>query len=150
MTEQALDPMSLLRRSQTELDELYKKSSVGAIPDGNSQGTALIFPNSFIANVLALFIRLFIWQGKVFFREQSFLLNKITLFRLQAIKAQVYQGESWLCDGEAIILDYSKTSFLAHNIRDEIREIAPNLYLGQAYWGKTRVLSFVLEFGNFA
>jgi hypothetical protein len=24
--------------------------------------------------------------------------------------------------------------------------VAPNLYLGQAYWGKTRVLNFTLKF----
>lgn len=99
-----------------------------------------------MAKVLAFIIRLFVWQGKVFYRNQSFLLNKVSLFRLQAIKAQVYQGESWLCDGDAIVLDYSKTSFLAQKIRDEIREVAPGVYLGQAYWGRTRVLSFVLEF----
>lgn len=146
MTAQTFDRINLLYRSQAELDELYQNSSVGAIPEGDSQGTALFFPGSIVAKVLAVIIRLFIWQGKVFYRDQSFLLNKVSLFRLQAIKAQVYQGESWLCDGDAIVLDYSKTSFLAQKIRDEIREVAPGVYLGQAYWGKTRVLSFVLEF----
>ncbi|XGV97235.1 MAG: hypothetical protein ACAF41_31495 [Leptolyngbya sp. BL-A-14] len=146
MTAQTFDKINLLHKSQAELDELYQNSSVGTIPEGDGQGTALFFPGSIVAKVLAFIIRLFVWQGKVFYRDQSFLLNKVSLFRLQAIKAQVYQGESWLCDGEAIVLDYSKTSFLAQKIRDEIREVAPGVYLGQAYWGRTRVLSFVLEF----
>ncbi|SRR5579883_1868261 len=146
MTAQTFDNVNLLNRSQAELDALYRRSPVGTIPEGDSQGTALFFPGSIVAKVLAFIIRLLIWQGKVFDREQSSLLNKVSLFRVQAIKAQVYPGESWLDGGEAIILDYSKTSFLAQKIRDEIREVSPGVYLGQAYWGRTRVLSFVLEF----
>jgi hypothetical protein len=87
-----------------------------------------------------------LWQGKVFYREQGFLLNRLTPVGLKLVKAKVYRGESWLCDGESIILDYSKTSFVAQKIRDEIREVAPNIYLGQAYWDQTRVLCFALEF----
>ncbi|BAZ23399.1 hypothetical protein NIES4073_42870 [Kalymmatonema gypsitolerans NIES-4073] len=38
------------------------------------------------------------------------------------------------------------STFVAQKIRDEIREVAPNIYLGQAYWEQTRVLCFALEF----
>lgn len=136
----------LFRMSQTELDDLYKKSPIGEIPDGNSNGTALIMPGSFLSWILIPVIKFLAWQGKVFHRDQQYLLNKISPFRIRLVKAAVYRGESWIDDGEATILDYSKTSFVAQKIRDEIREIAPGLYLGQAYWGKTRVLNFVLEF----
>ena len=40
----------------------------------------------------------------------------------------------------------TETSLLAHWIRDEIREIAPHLYLGKVYLGKKRLIDFVLEF----
>ncbi|NEO63980.1 MAG: hypothetical protein F6J98_27560, partial [Moorea sp. SIO4G2] len=69
-----------------------------------------------------------------------------SLFSIQMIKAKVDPGESWFTQGEATILDYSKTSFVAQKIRDEIREVSPGLYLGQAYWDTTRVLCFSLEF----
>jgi hypothetical protein len=91
-------------------------------------------------------IKFLAWQGKVFHTDQAFLLNKITPFGFKLVKAQVYRGESWIDGKEATILDYSKTSFVAQKIRDEIREVAPGLYLGQAYWGKWRVLNFILEF----
>lgn len=146
MTAQTFDPVNLLSKSQAELDELYRTTAISTIPEGDGRGTALFFPGSIVAKVLAIVIRLLVWQGKMFYREQSYLLNKVSLFRFEAVKAQVYQGESWLCEGESIILDYSKTSFLAQKVRDEIREVAPGIYLGQAYWGRTRVLSFVLEF----
>lgn len=61
-------------------------------------------------------IKLLAWQGKVFHRDPVFLLNKITPLRFKLIKAQIYRGESWSGNQEAIILDYSKTSFVAQRI----------------------------------
>ena len=34
------------------------------------------------------------------------------------------------------MLDYSKTSLIAHWIRDEIREVSPGIYLGLVYLGQ--------------
>jgi hypothetical protein len=31
-------------------------------------------------------------------------------------------------------------------IRDEIRQVAPGVYLGQVFWGKKRIALFMLEF----
>ena len=63
-----------------------------------------------------------------------------------AIIAKVYKSDSWLDGKECIVLDYSDTSLLAQWIRDEIREIQPGMYLGKVYWGKQRLIDFVLEF----
>lgn len=136
----------LIAMSQEELDELYRNSPVGPTPDGNSQGTALILPGTWLCRILVPLITLLAWQGKVFYREQQYLLNKVSPFRLRLVKAAIYPGESWIDGEETAVLDYSKTSFVAQKIRDEIREVAPKLYLGQAYWGKTRVLNFILQF----
>ena len=146
MTVQTLQTMDLMKMSQAELDELYKNSPIGSIPDGDSKGTVIVAAGSLLGQILSSIIKLLVWQGKVFYRDREFLVNKISPFRLKAIKAQVYKGDSWFCDRESIILDYSKTSFVAQKIRDEIREVAPGIYLGNAYWGKTRVLGFMLEF----
>lgn len=136
----------MMRMSQAKLDELYRNSLPGTIPNGDSQGTAIIAPGASFSNGLSSLIKSIAWRGKVFHREQQYLLNKITPFQIHLIKAQIYMGDSWVSDGQSIILDYSKTSFVAQQIRDEIREVAPCLYLGNAYWGKTRVLNFILEF----
>ena len=138
--------MDLMEMSPAQLDEIYKNSPVGEIPDGQSNGTVIFVNGVSIGNVFSSFVKSLAWQGKVFYREQGFLLNRLTPVGLELVKAKVYRGESWLCDGESIILDYSKTSFVAQKIRDEIREVAPNIYLGQAYWDQTRVLCFALEF----
>ena len=41
----------------------------------------------------------------------------------------VYHGESWRDGGPAVIVDYSP-SRLFRNVRDEMREVSPGLYLG--------------------
>ena len=56
------------------------------------------------------------------------------------------RDQSWFDQKECIVLDYSKTSLLAQWIRDEIREVAPGIYLGMVYWGKKRLIDFALEF----
>ena len=44
------------------------------------------------------------------------------------------------------MLDYSETSLVAHWIRDEIRLISPQLYLGKVYWDRKRLIDFALKF----
>jgi hypothetical protein len=44
-----------------------------------------------------------------------------------------------------VVLDYSKTSLVAKWIRDEIRLLSPNLYLGRVYWDEKPFLHFALE-----
>ena len=52
-----------------------------------------------------------------------------------------------LFDGKpAIVLDYTKTSLVAEHIRDEIRQIAPNTYLGRVYWDNKSLIHFALQF----
>jgi hypothetical protein len=142
-----ITPTDLIEMSKAQLDELYKNIGIGDVPDGDSKGTALVAAGTLLEKPLSALIKLMFWKGKVFHRDRDFLLNKITPLGSKLIKAQVYRGESWVDAGkEAIILDYSKTSFVAQKIRDEIRQVAPGLYLGYAFWGKTRVLEFILEF----
>ena len=74
------------------------------------------------------------------------LKNRISALGVHAIVAKVYKGPSWLDGKECIVLDYSETSFLAHWVRDEIRQIGPGLYLGKVYWGKKRLIDFALKF----
>lgn len=139
--------IELMQMSRTELDELYTNSPIGAMPKGDSQGTAVIAPGTSLAKVLAFFIRLIAWQGKVFYPQETYLLNKVSPLQMRSIKAQVYKGDSWLDGKETLVLDYSKTSFVAQKIRDEIREVAPGIYLGKVYWGNQRTpLDFILEF----
>ena len=142
----SLDSEQLLRKRPAELDALFTSSPRGATPEGEATGTAILCPGSICARVFAWFVRWFCWQGKVFFPARASLVNRISCFSFKAIKARVYEGKSWFDGKECTVLDYSKTSLLAAWIRDEIREVAPGLYLGQVFLGRKRVLRFAVSF----
>jgi hypothetical protein len=143
----AYDVKQLLDMSQNELDDLFKASPAGDIPDGDAKGTAIIAPGTKYSPEIAQFVNAFAWQGKVFDAKAGLLRNKILPFGLNAIIAKVYKAPSWLDGKECIVLDYSETSLLAHWIRDEIRLIGPGFFLGKVYWGKERLIDFALQFG---
>lgn len=140
------DAAKLMSMSQVQLDDLFKASPAGDIPDGPAKGTAIIAPGtSYTANIAEI-INHFGWQGKVFDAKKGVLKNRILAFGLEAVIAKVYKGKSWLDDKECIVLDYSETSLIAHWVRDEIRQIGPGFYLGKVYYGKTRLIDFCLQF----
>ncbi len=142
----SLNPAHLMGMSQTELDDLFKASPPGPIPDGQAKGTAIIAPGTKYSAEIAQMISHFAWQGKTFDGKRGVLTNRILPFGLNAIVAEVYVDKSWLDGKDCIVLDYSKTSLLAHWIRDEIRLVAPDFYLGKVYWDKSRLIDFCLEF----
>lgn len=139
----------LRHMTQEQLDDLYLDAEPGKMPDGASNGTAVFFPGEGALNYKTQMLAALVWQGKVFDRDKDILLNRV--FGFKAIKAKIYYGESLMDGGESIIIDYSKTSILARKIRDEIREVSPNLYLGRAYYrswlfGDLMVVNFILDF----
>lgn len=140
------DVAKLLAMSQTQLDDLFRASPAGDIPDGAAKGTAIIAPGTKYSETIAEVINHFGWQGKVFDAAKGVLKNSISIFRVEAIVAKVYKGPSWLDGKECIVLDYSATSLVAHWIRDEIRLIDTGFYLGKVYWGKERLIDFCLKF----
>jgi len=142
----AYDANQLLTMSQAQLDDLFRSSPAGDIPNGPANGTAIIAPGTRYSAPIAEIINHFGWQGKVFDAANGVLKNRILAFGLEAILAKVYKSPSWLDGQECIVLDYSQTSILAHRIRDEIRLICPGFYLGKVYWNKDRLIDFCLQF----
>ncbi|MGR8929893.1 MAG: hypothetical protein ACU836_04565 [Gammaproteobacteria bacterium] len=139
---------SWLSKSPEELDDIYRNAEAGDIPTGDTQGTAIL-AGSLFAKWVAFLAGVFAWQGKVFDLfcprgDAGVLVNKITPFSLTFIVAKVYRDASWLDQKETIVIDYSRTSFFAKKIRDEIREVEPGVYLGKVWWGQTRILDFAL------
>jgi hypothetical protein len=140
------DQERLLSMSRQQLDDLYRSSPAGPVPNGRARGVAIVAPGRRFSKTIAEAIELFGWQGKTFDAAQGVLLNRITPFGINAIAAKVYAAPSLLDDKECIVLDYSRTSTLAFWIRDEIRNVAPDLYLGFAYWNRLRLIGFSLDF----
>jgi hypothetical protein len=144
------DVSQLQKMSSADLDALFSNSPAGDIPDGPAEGTALVDPGSKFEPEIEAFVKHALWEGKVFNKANGTLQNKITPVGFKAITAKVYKGNSWFDNKECIVLDYSQTSVLAHWIRDEIRLISPNFYLGRVYWGKKPLIHFCLLFAAVA
>ena len=142
----AADPSALVEETIEGLGELFGAGTAGAVPDGRGKGTVLLGTGGRAARVAAALCYALAWRGKVVNVRQGRLKNIVTPLGIQAIEAAVYKQDSWY-DGETcIVLDYSKTSFVARKIRDEIREIAPGVFLGLVFWGRRHVLDFALDF----
>lgn len=142
----AYSTAKLLTMTESELDDLFKSAEAGPIPNGEAEGTAIVAPGTVFTPEIAKFINIFAWQGKIFNAAKMVLVNKITVFGIDAILARIIREPSWMDGKECIVLDYSQTSFVAHWIRDEIRIIGPGLYLGRVYWDKTPLIHFTLQF----
>jgi hypothetical protein len=136
----------LLKMSQAELDALYTASPPGPIPDGQSDGTVIIAPGTVYTAEIAALINIFAWQGKVFDAKTGLLRNRILPMGINAIVARVSEDTSWLDGKPCVLIDYSETSIIAHWVRDEMRMIQPDTYLGVTYWDKARLIHFVLQF----
>jgi hypothetical protein len=150
------DPAAFLDLSHDQLDDIFRASPAGEIPNGQGEGTAIVAPGHEVSDAIAKFVHIFTWKGKVFERDdedpsRSWLKNRLLPLGHRAVVAQVYKGASWLDGKECIVLDYSHTSIVAQWIRDEIRQVSPGVYLGLVYWGKKkakahRLIHFALKF----
>jgi len=140
------DPATLVGATTGQIGALFRAGDAGTIPDGRSRGTVLLGTGGLRARAAAMVSYALLWRGKVVNARQGRLKNLISAFSVEAISAAVYQQDSWYDGKPCIVLDYSKTSFVARMIRDEIREIAPGVYLGLVFWGRRHVLDFALDF----
>jgi hypothetical protein len=140
------DPSTLIATRRPELARLFSSGRVGAIPDGHGRGTVLLGTGGLTAQVAARLSYALAWRGKMVSARTARLLNILTPLQIEAIEAVIYKQDSWYDGAPCIVLDYSKTSFAARMIRDEIREIAPGVFLGIVFWGRRHVLDFALDF----
>ena len=122
---------ALMRMPSAELEALYRRSEAGPVPDGESDGLASTKPGTVLGSVTRAVYGA-AWQGKVFDAKAGRLVNKVLGF-LRMCPARVFTGESWLDGRPSVIIDYMGVSALCRPVRDEIRRVAPNVYLGIAY-----------------
>jgi hypothetical protein len=120
----------LARLSWPELEALYRQAEPGPVPTGYARGRAVYCPDKRLSGARSALTRA-LWHGKVFDCAGAGLVNQWCGFR--AIHAEVYYGPSWLDGCPSIVMDYSRTSKVWADVRDEVREVAPGLYLGRMY-----------------
>lgn len=126
----AITAEALTRMTTAQLDDLYARGMAVGLPEGFVRGTALVAPGKPWAVPASRSARV-VWQGKVIRSCDGVAINKF--FGLKTIRAAMGPGPSWSDGRPALILDYQDTSIVYEKNRDEIRWIAPGLYLGRMY-----------------
>lgn len=146
---QAAEPLgvaSLRRMDEAQLQALYSQGTVAGLPAGHVRGTVLPAPGTRRNAPMSVGARL-VWQGKVVDPSGTIAVNRF--FGVPTVRGRLYQGESWFDGGPALILDYAGTSRVYADNRDEIRLIAPGLYLGMMHNRSTNppklTMYFVVE-----
>lgn len=118
----------LLALSPSQLEALYRGGRAVGVPDGRVRGTVLTSPGTGRARMMSRGARV-LWQGKIVDASHGRAVNRF--LGVPIVAGQLYLGNSLLDGGPALVLDYRETSLVYRKYRDEIREIAPGLYLGR-------------------
>ncbi len=128
--ESAVTLDQLLGMTPAQIENVYRQGTAVAIPAGRVRGTAILAPGTRRARIVSRSARL-LWQGKVFEAGESTAVNRF--FGIRVVRGQLYEGPSWLDGRPSLVLDYSQTSRIYADNRDEIRQVAPGLFLGLMY-----------------
>ena len=131
----AQTPRELVRADRDTLDALFASGGAGEIPSGFLPGRVIPEPDTRRPAAKSRRLGL-LWQGKVFHGDGT-AHNRV--FGMTAVPMTVYRGESWHDGGPAIVVDYADSWRVFRNVRDEIREVAPGLYLGRTFVTKNSV-----------
>jgi hypothetical protein len=108
-------------------------------------GTGLLFPGTWACGPLARLVHLLFWKGKVTDAPAKSLENLVGPLGTRAVKALLSHDLSWVDGKDCVLIDYSTTSFVARPVRDEIRLVSPQLYLGVFWLRRWRLGWFTLR-----
>lgn len=135
----------LARLGPDDLMALYAEARTPTLEqlDGKLQGRMLAVPRLQKPHVRALLDKfsrspLFPWQGKTFSHETAnhgHGVNRLLGERVTWFRFHTFIGPSHAGDFDAVHLDYSHDGNppLVRKVKDEVREVAPGVFLGLAY-----------------
>ncbi len=133
---------NLLFLSRKQLDKFYSKGSFLRYPEGSYQGKPLFFLFGLRLLPLNWLVSLF-WKGKTFSVLGRLVSNKILFWNLFYGRFSI--GKSRFDKKSCIVLNYSKSSFIGFFVKDEIRRVNDELFLGRAYVFGVFTCYFVLN-----
>jgi hypothetical protein len=120
----------LQRMSGCELEALYTAAEVGRPPVGTGHGR-IVHLSGGACPRLRLRLSNALWKGKEVGADGCF-VNRWA-GGVRAIGSRYVIGPSWLDGRPAMLVEYPPGTPLLWNMHDEMREVAPGLYLGPVY-----------------
>ena len=157
-SEASLTLDGLLDMDCAALQALYEGARVPRLSDvrGDLRGRMLAWPamKPPVSTAVRRFAgsRVFPWRGKSFSpmgEDRGEGINRVVRDRIRLYRFETYVGRSRAGDFDCVQLNYDlpENPFFIRPVKDEIREIAPKLYLGQAYLQLKAKTHLVLYFG---
>jgi hypothetical protein len=152
----------LLALGCPELEALYAQASTPALADVAGDLRGRMLATTVLGGVLggwpAKLARAwasserFVWRGKSFAPKtdaEGEGINRVALDRLRLFRFETFIGPSRAGSFDALQLDYDLPSnpFFIRAIKDELRQLRPGLWLGQAYLLARGRETLVLYFG---
>jgi hypothetical protein len=119
----------LKQMTPDELEQLFVHGQVGACPVGLGRGTTLLRTEGKLPRLRSR-LSGSVWKGKFFYSDGG-MTNQWVGFR--AVEGNVAAGPSWLDGRPCLTIEYPPGTIIFGNTRDELREIAPGMYLGRFY-----------------
>lgn len=137
-----MDVRNLRIFSRKQLDKSYSKGSFLHYPDCFYEGKPLFFLGPLKLFPLNWFAGLF-WKGKDFHDTGRLFCNKILWFKL--FYGRFYLSKSKFDKKSCIVLDYRWSSVIGFFVKDEIRSVGNDLFLGRTYFFGLFTCYFVLN-----
>jgi hypothetical protein len=120
----------LKRMDACQLEQLFARGQATALPVGETKGHVLLRTDAKLPRVRAKMSSA-VWKGKTF-DDDGEITNR-WLGGFKAVSTQAVIGPSAYDGQPCIILEYAPGTAVFGNTRDEIREIAPGIFLGRFY-----------------
>ena len=117
----------LKKMSTCELERLFELAPAGEIPVGFARGHVLLMTDARMPRLRARLSGA-LWKGKHFDEDGAF-INQWPGFR--ALRSHAEHGTSWHDSKPCIVIEYPRETPVFGNNRDEIREVAPGLFLAR-------------------
>ena len=109
-------------------ETLFRQAALGSVPLGPARGTVL-HADGRRPRVRAG-LQGVVWKGKTFHADGT--LTNRWLGGVQAVSADAHVGTSWLDGQPCLVMQYAPNAAVFGNVRDELREIAPGVWLGRS------------------
>ncbi len=110
-------------------EALFRQGTLGCGPLGSTRGVVLYAHGKHPC--LKARLQGLIWKGKTFHGDATF--TNRWLGGVHAVSAGVEVEPSWLDGQPCYVMQYASNARVFANVRDELRQIAPDVWLGHSY-----------------
>ena len=110
-------------------EALFRQGALGCGPLGPTRG-AVLYADGKLPRLRAR-LQGVVWKGKTFHGDGTF--TNRWLGGVHAVSAGAHVEPSWLDGQPCLVMQYAPDAPVFGNVRDELRQIAPDVWLGRSY-----------------